>query len=256
VVPYVTGEPDPQTTLDLFAGEWTSRLPGPLAPLRAGEIPLFEDDRVQWAIDQIGGVAGKAVLELGPLEGGHTYMLERNDAASVVAVEANQRAYLRCLVVKELLGLRRARFLLGDFVQYLRTGPGPFDFCLASGVLYHMEEPVELLALLAAASPRLYLWTHYYDEALVRGNAAIASRFSRRTRASHAGFSHTLHRYEYRDALGTATFCGGTERFAHWMPRDELLAALRHLGWTDVRVNFEVPAHPHGPCLALVATRG
>jgi hypothetical protein len=252
---YVGSRPDWQNALDIFRGEWASRLPGAWGALEAGEIPLFEDTRVQWAIDQLGGVTDKTVLELGALEGGHTYMLEQRGAASIVAIEANTRAYLRCLIVKELMELRRARFLCGDFVQYLRTGPGPFDFCLASGVLYHMTDPVELLRLVGLATPRVYLWTHYYDEDLVRRNPALVGKFTERSRAERAGFAHTLHRYDYQAAARVPGFCGGPAPSSHWMTRDDILGCLRHLGWTDIRVGFEMPDHPHGPCFAIVATR-
>jgi hypothetical protein len=75
---YVTSGPSPQNALDIFKGEWASRLPGHWASFHAGQIPLFEDARVQWGIDQVSGVRGRAVLELGALECGHTYMLEKN----------------------------------------------------------------------------------------------------------------------------------------------------------------------------------
>ena len=65
---------------------------------------------------EIGGVTEKTILELGPLEGGHSYMLDRAGAAQVVAIEGNARAYLKCLIVKELLGLPRVQFLCGDSV--------------------------------------------------------------------------------------------------------------------------------------------
>lgn len=45
------------------------------ASLAAGVVPLFEDGRVAWAIEQFNGVQGKHILEFGPLEAGHTYML-------------------------------------------------------------------------------------------------------------------------------------------------------------------------------------
>ncbi len=35
------------------------------------------------------------ILELGPLEGAHTYQLR------ILAIEANAEAFLKCLVVKE-----------------------------------------------------------------------------------------------------------------------------------------------------------
>ena len=118
---YVTTTPSPQNAVDIFAGEWSSKLPEPFAEVRAGSALLFADARLEWGLTQLGGVTGKTVLELGPLEGGHTYMLEQGGAASVVAIEANTRAYLKCLITKELLGLKRARFLCGNFVAFLQA---------------------------------------------------------------------------------------------------------------------------------------
>lgn len=43
-------------------------------------------------------------------------MLEQAGAAEVVAVEANTRSFLKCLCIKEVLGMRAVRFLLGDGV--------------------------------------------------------------------------------------------------------------------------------------------
>jgi hypothetical protein len=80
---YVGMAPSGQSAVDVFAGEWSSRLP--VAGVTAGEIPLFEDERVEWALGHLGNVAGRTVLELGPLEGGHSSMLERAGALAVVA---------------------------------------------------------------------------------------------------------------------------------------------------------------------------
>ena len=96
---YAVTPPSAQNALDIFQGEWTSRFPASCG-LTAGEIPSFEDMRVLWAIQESGGVEGQSVLELGPLEGGHSFMLqEYGKAASITAIEANTRAYLKCLIV-------------------------------------------------------------------------------------------------------------------------------------------------------------
>ena len=76
---YVTGFPTPQQAVDIFRGEWS--------------------------LAEIGGAKGKNVLELGPLEGGHTYMFHQAGAESIIAIEANTRAYLKCLIAKEIFGL-------------------------------------------------------------------------------------------------------------------------------------------------------
>jgi hypothetical protein len=249
---YVRSVPSAQNAVDLFAGTWSSRLP--LDGVESGGIPLFEDDRVVWALERLGDLTGQTVLELGPLEAGHTYQLV-NAGASVVAVESQRAAYLKCLVVKELLGLQRARFLMGDFMEHLRGTDEHYDVCFASGVLYHMRNPVETIALTAKAADRLVLWTHYYDEAVVTGSELLAPRFSAHEPATFEGFDHTLHRFNYESGLQLKGFCGGSAPHAMWLSRNDLFAALEHFGWTVDDIGFDDREHPHGPALALVATR-
>lgn len=247
---YVTSAPCGQNAVDIFAGEWSSTLPG----LTAGPIPLFGDERVSWAIERLGGVDGRSVLELGPLEGGHTYQLVRA-GASVTAIEAQTRAYLKCLIAKELLDITGARFLLGDFMAYLRGEPEHVDVCFASGVLYHMRDPVATIALLADVADRLFLWTHVYDEEIVQASELLTPRFTAAESSSYEGFRHTLHRFEYAYALAGKGFCGGGTEWSCWLTRADLFAALDRFGWQVTDIGFDTPDHPHGPALALVATR-
>lgn len=252
---YVTLTPNPQNALDIFKGEWSSKLPEPLANLRAGSVPLFEDSRIEWCVAQLNGIEGKTVLELGPLEAGHTYMLERFGAAEIVSIEANTRAYLKCLIVKELLALTRTSFLCGDFIEYLQNNQTKFDVCIASGVLYHMRNPAELIALAAKASDQIFIWTHYYNQAIISKNPNLAHKFSSGVPNEYAGFQHTLYRQEYKAALEWTGFCGGKEVFSHWLNRDDIIACLRHFGLNDIQINFEAPDHPNGPSFALTAVR-
>jgi len=252
---YVTQSPSPQNALDIFRGEWTSKLPPPFDRLSAGHAALFEDPRAAWAIDRLSGVAGKRVLELGPLEGGHSYMLDRAGAADVLAIEGNTRAYLKCLVVKELLGMPAARFVCGDFIAFLRGAGERFDVVFASGVLYHMVDPVELIARLAAVSDAVFLWTHYYDQALLEANPATAHRVVAGTPAEHGGFHHHLHRHEYATALDSQGFCGGSRPYSHWLTREDILTALAHFGLGDIETSHEQPDHQHGPAFCVLARR-
>ena len=252
---HTVAAPAPQTTVDLFAREWASRLPAPLQEVRAGTVPLFEDERIAWAIDAIGGVDGLSVLELGPLEGGHTFMLQNAGARSVTAVESNGRAFLKCLVVKELLGLDRAHFLLGEATAYLSETTEEFDVCVASGILYHMTDPAALIEAISRRVDRLVLWTHYYDADVHRDNRLMQRKMKGSRRATHDGFEHTLHEHRYGASLRFAVFAGGTRSSANWLSRDDLMACLAHYGWTDIQIAFEQRDHPHGPCLTLVARK-
>lgn len=245
--------PSAQTAVDAAPGLWASRFPPPLEDVVAGDAPLFEDERIRWGLDRVGGVAGERVLEIGPLDGGHTTMAHVAGAARIVAVEANRDAFLKCLVVKELFGLDRASFQCGDAIAYLEASDERFDVCLASGVLYHLAEPVRLIELLAARATRLILWTHVYDAGAVAA-AGRSRRFDAPRAAEHAGFAYTAHRHRYGVGPRLAGFWGGTRPYSTWLERDDLLRALAHFGFADVEVAFE-ETRAHGPCLALVARR-
>ena len=245
--------PSAQTAVDAIPGLWASRLPPPLGDVRAGEAPLFDDERIRWAFERIGGVEGRTVLELGPLEGAHSAMAHAAGAERVVAVEANREAFLKCLVTKELLGLERCSFRCGDVTAYLESTSETFDVGLVVGVLYHLTEPVRLLELVSERASRLVLWTHVYDAEGVAA-AGLARRFDAPRTVVHAGFEHTVHRHRYGAGTRLAGFWGGTRPYSTWLERDDLLGALAHFGWRDVETAFE-GEHPYAPALALVASR-
>ena len=249
---YVTAAPSAQSKVDIFSGEWISKLPATLGDVRSGEIDLFDDERVTWAIESLGGVDGTDVLELGPLEAGHTWMLHQAGAASITSVEANTPLFLKCLIVRDLLEMNRAQFLCGNFVEYLRTTDRTFDVCWASGVLYHMEDPVELLAPISKRSQRLFLWTHYFGANHITRKIR-QRRFDEARVVRTEGFEHRLYRHKYGIALRFRDFIGGTAPTSSWLPREDLLGALEHFGWTDIKIGFEAKDHPHGPALALTA---
>ncbi len=251
---YSKSLPSPQNIVDIFAGEWSSALPQVRGTVAAGSADLFNDQRILWAAEQLGGFADQQILELGPLEGGHSYMLERLGAAAVTAIEANSRAFLKCLIVKELYSLSRCRFHFGDFVQFLRATDQQFDCCIASGVLYHMTNPVELLSLIAGVSRKVFIWTHYYDAAHLKA-AGRLKYFGKRQESSFGGFDHSLYKHSYGSSLKFAGFCGGSAPFSNWLPAEDILAALRHFGFNRIEVNFHQTDHPNGPAFCLACEK-
>jgi len=254
---HVQGPPNAQAMLDVFAGEWASRLPAPYEGLVAGDARLFEDERIRWTLARFGPLDGQSVLDLGPLEGGHTYMALQAGAERVVAVEGNARHFLKCLVVKDLLSMDAADFRLGDFVAMLRAEPDEYDLVFAQGVLYHMVDPVELIALAASRGRRLALWTQYYDaEHVARLAPRIRRHFANEPAAAVTrGFAHSHHRFNYGFGRKLVGFYGGNRPHANWLSRDDLFGALEHFGWRDTEVGFDHPDHPHGPSLSLTAVR-
>jgi len=253
---YITSYPTPQNAIDIFKGEWSSELPKEHGDLSAGSVPLFNDPRIEWAIEQFGGVKGKRVIELGPLEAGHSYMLEKAGADSIISIEASTRAYLKCLIIKEILSLRKPSFLCGSFVEYLKQCDKKFDACVASGVFYHMVNPVELVSLIAKVTDQLYIWSHYYDADRINALNNFIHQFPENTPNEFKGFKYTQNKKIYtQDTLTTAGYCAGSEPYAVWLTKEDLLGALKHFGFTKIEIHFDKPEHPNGPNISLYAKK-
>ncbi len=250
---YIDAAPSAQNLIDLVPG-WVCSLPS-FVPVTAGALGLFTDPRVDWAISMLGGVYGRSIIELGPLEGSHTYMLLQAGASKVTAIEANTFCFMKCLIVKELLHLERASFLLGNCVPWLTQDDKHADIVWASGVLYHMTDPVGLLEALSRVADTVFLWTHYVsDEEMPEADprrALIKETCEVRWR-EHA---LRLYRRPYAVAGSYPGFMGGVHSEPMWMERSDILLVLNTLGFDRIDILPGDTAHPEGPNFAVLARR-
>lgn len=251
---YVEGVPSAQNAIDAVPG-WNQAFP-PEMGLRAGDAHMYFDPRILWCVEQFGDVAGTTILELGPLEGWHSYMFECRGVGLLHAVEANKASFLRCLVVKEILGMTRVKFMLGNFMAWLEA-PGPrYDLAVASGVLYHMRDPVRLIELLAARADAIFLWTHYFDETAMPPGDPRRNAFDETVETRTLGdVAVRLHRRSYYWAWVDPRFCGGMYDQHYWIEKEHIVAILARLGFDDVRIAHDEPAHPNGPSCSVFARR-
>jgi len=253
---YITKEPSSQNILDIFSGEWSSRLPaGNNLVTAPGQAALFEDARIDWTAEMLGDFTGKTCLELGPLEGGHSYMMQKKGAKKIIAIEANSRAFLKCLCIKEIFELDKVEFKLGDFMPFLANDKSKYDLVFASGVLYHMEKPIELLRLISMVSDKVFLWTHYYDKNIISRRNDLAHKFSRVSLFEYGGITYEYSTQSYKNALSWAGFCGGPSKVSKWLTRESIIKALEQFGFTDIKIGFEHLDHPNGPSFAICAKK-
>lgn len=228
--------PSQQNAIDLFKGGWLAAMP--TDDLSAGKMGLFYDDRVGWVANLVGGLAGKAILDLGPLEGHNAYQFEALGAASVISIEHMPVNFLKCLIVKNIFNLHTT-FLLGDFLDYLEHTDKRFDLCWASGVLYHMTDPLRLLKVTARVSDRLFIWSCFYDRDVLSRRPDLEPHFgpSLDRVVTFGGRQMTLHWHRYvseQELKQAGSFAGGNEAFSFWMEYPDIRFALEHLGFTHI----------------------
>jgi hypothetical protein len=250
---YVVDMPSPQNAIDALPG-WNHILP-PDVNVVAGSGAFYHDSRILWAIEQFGSIEGQKILELGPLEASHTWLIEQYGPSVLDAVEANKLSYLRCLVVKEILELKKAKFHLGDFAKWLEKTDRRYDFIVASGVLYHMDDPIRLLELIAARTDAFYLWTHYVSDAMPVGDPRRAPLVGSAEIQERLGVAARLYKRSYYGAWKNKSFCGGIHDLHRWIEKDDIIAVIRALGFDDIRIAHDEPKHQYGPAFSVFARR-
>jgi 2-polyprenyl-3-methyl-5-hydroxy-6-metoxy-1,4-benzoquinol methylase len=127
-----------------------------------------EDQRIKYVAYFL-DLRGLRTLEIGPLEGAHSVLLEKMSVRENVAIESREENLRKCKRVKEKYRLDHTTFLQHDLEQ-LYSGQekpqfdGPFDLVFCLGVLYHVPEPAKALAWFRSQANTLFLGTHYISE--------------------------------------------------------------------------------------------
>jgi SAM-dependent methyltransferase len=211
------------------------------------------DVRPRWSAEVFPGFSKFNVIELGPQDGFITAGLEAFGVGSIVAIEANVDSFLRCLLLKNALGLK-ATYLLGDFLTYLDAATASADLIYASGVLYHLFDPVGFLLRCAKVARHLYLWTFHFDEDAIRADAYESLCFDGISEHRVGEEAFTYHRRFYTpEILANATYAGGINAYANWMTLKDIERALRVAGYRIERMTED--SFQGIPAMNIWATR-
>ncbi|MFA4853732.1 MAG: radical SAM protein [Candidatus Omnitrophota bacterium] len=184
---------------------------------------------------------GLTILDMGCLEGMHSSLLQGNGAKKVISIEGRKENFLKALIVKNAFKLDKCEFLFGDANEVLSSFSGHFDLCLASGVLYHLNNPVALLYRIGQLCNSLFVWSHYANDSY-----PIAP-------AEGTRWNNRIYRGKYFDENINDIVCG-LEKRVFWLFEEDLLAAIRDAGFNSIEI-IGKEKHEHGPAITLWATK-
>jgi len=250
---YNDNYPSKENALSLFQGEWISKIP--VDNFVSGDVELFKDARIDWLLDNIENVQNMHILELGPFEAGHTSILHEAGAKSILAIEANIIAFMKCLVVKEVLNLNKAEFRLGNFEKFIDDNDHEFDLIVASGVLYHLTDPLLTLLKLMKMSRKIFIWSHFFnDQTMPIGDPRRAPFTGEIIERNIDGYKMRYHVRSYGGTEQPRVFCGGIYSGSVWVELQEVEQILQQHGFKTT-INFDHPGHMSGPCACILALR-
>ena len=178
----------------------------------------------------------ETILELGSLEGAHTFLLAgRPGVKRVLGLEGREANLRKARFVQEQLRIGNVEFAQANLEQSRLASFGKFDAVFCSGLLYHLPEPWKLIEQLPAVAPHLFIWTQYAAES--EGHDV------------GQGFRGKIH-----GEGGPDEPLSGMSPTATWLTLDSLRELLARNGYRKIEVLHDDPAHPNGPAVTIGAT--
>jgi len=178
----------------------------------------------------------ETVVELGSLEGGHSFALAQNPSVKkILAIEGRAENIERAEFVKNILNDEKVEFLQADLEKADFQSFGKFDAVFCCGLLYHLPKPWELIPKLAKISPNIFIWTQISEEAKAKKmREGWRGKFYR-----EGGFLDPL---------------SGLSKKSFWLSLGSLINLLTVSGYKEIKIIENDLTHAKGPAVTLAAT--
>ncbi len=180
----------------------------------------------------------ETILELGSLEGAHSFILAGHPGVKrVVALEGREANLRKARFVQELLQIRNVEFAQANLEHADLTRFGNFDAIFCCGLLYHLPDPWKLIEQCPSVAPVLFIWTQYAAENEARdlGN----------------GLRGKIH-----IEGGPDEPLSGMSATAIWLTLASLRDLLSANGYEKIEIMYDDPNHANGPAVTLGARTG
>jgi len=132
-------------------------------------------------------MAGKRIADLGCLEGGYTVEFARM-GFEALGIEVRRSNFAACEYVRAHLHLPNLHFARDDVWNIEKYGT--FDAIFCSGLLYHLDRPIEFIKLISGLCRRLIILNTHVARETINPNFPLSDMTS--TKACEAGGCRNL----------------------------------------------------------------
>lgn len=229
VLPFTTIQQG-QSSLDYFSKTLTE-----IAPYYTGEKffgPLDE-------LNLVFPLAGKRVIEFGPMEGAQTAGLIRLGAQSVTCIEARAGSLIKTMIAQYCFGWENVTLIMDDFHNADRQKYGEFDLAFAHGVYYHSFAPFLFFENLMSLSDNIFIGG-YCTAANTPPGPPSEVQYSFET------LDYEGKKYRVKKVVIGNTFNNAVNHYAYQFDRGELLNFFRDRGYDLRIISDELVSEPWG----------
>jgi len=201
-----------------------------------GKYDAADDIRIKWFKEHFG--YAENILELGSLEGGHSFVLARlPNIKRVIGIEGRKANIDRAKFVQGILEETKVDFIKANIEKFEFSKLGNFDVVFCVGLLYHLPKPWKLVEQMSKISKGLFLWTHY-----------INPEKAKSVRRHYPGFVYREWKFLF-DPLS------GLSPASFWPTKASLVQMLNDYGFVETTIIEDNTTHEHGPAITLVAKK-
>jgi hypothetical protein len=222
----------PLTSLDLCVASIPILLIGPDSRLEQA-CQWYTGERLYWTFDALNAtfpLAGRRVIELGPLDGFQTAGLVKLGASEITCIEARPENFFKLLVAKQALGWSSVRLVMDDFHNCRAATYGRYDLVVAHGVYYHSLAPFLLLENICSMADCLFVGGYCATDTLPAGPPELLR---------HEGRSYRAKRFQEVDH-----FMAGINPYGFFLYAEDLLRFFHERGFeTQTLSDEETQAH-------------
>ena len=114
-------------------------------------------------------LAGKSVIEFGPMDGCQTAGLVSAGVGRLVSVEARAENFMKTLVASQSFDWKNVELVMDDFHNADQTTYGRFDLVFAHGVYYHSFAPFHFFRNMLSLADHVFIGGFCATESLPSG---------------------------------------------------------------------------------------
>lgn len=167
-------------------------------------------------------LAGKSIIEFGPMEGAQTAGLVNLGAKHITCIEARAESYIKTEMARYALGWDNVNLVMDDFHNADDLKYGVFDLAFAHGVYYHSIAPFFLFENLMSLSRNIFLGGYTYDRATASRDSLEALEYEGK-------------KYELKRIPTGRSFNTGINQYGYHFTSDDLVGFFEERGY-DVKV--------------------
>lgn len=191
-------------------------------------------------LNEVFPLAGKRIIEFGPMEGAQTAGLVKLGAQSVTGIEARGGSFIKTMIASYCFNWKNVELVMDDFHNADKQKYGTFDLAFAHGVYYHSFVPFFFLENLLSLSDNIFIGGYCLPDSLTPRPSTSSAPYTLET-LEYEGRKYTVKKTQIGNTYNSAA----TE-YAYHFKRKDLLDFFQDRGY-ELTVLYDAdPIDPWG----------